>query len=167
MKEEWRDIAGYEGLYQVSNLGRVKSLDHYSSNGVTDILYKGRVIHQSSHNGYMIVHLCKNNKVETVSVHRLVALAFIPNPLHESQVNHIDGNKSNNDFSNLEWCSQRENVLHGVKTGLRNLKIPRSKYKYIYEQHLKGKSYRTLAEEFNVGKTRIYQIVRDCENGTI
>ena len=167
MKEEWRDIAGYEGLYQVSNLGRVQSLDHFASNGNVDILYKGRVISQHSHNGYMLVHLCKKNKVSTTSVHRLVAKAFVPNPLNKPQVNHIDGNKANNNALNLEWCSQSENVIHGVKTGLRHLKVPRCRFQYIYEEHLKGRSYAEIAKEFNVGKTRISQIVRDCENGTV
>ena len=165
--EIWKDVEGFEGLYQVSNMGRIKSLDHYASNGIKDILYKGRIIQQSLHNGYRIAHLCKNNKVKTVNVHRIVALAFVPNPLNEPQVNHKDGNKANNDASNLEWCSQRENVIHGIKTGLRNLKISRDKYQYIYEEHLKGKTYRILAEEFNVGKTRIGQIVRSCANGTV
>ena len=167
MKEEWRDIKGYEGLYQVSNLGKVKSLDHYASNGVTDVLYKGRIIKQFSHNGYMHLHLCKNNKVKTVNVHRLVAIAFIPNPFQKTQVNHIDGNKANNDSSNLEWCSQRENVIHGVKTGLRRLKIPRDKFKYIYDEHLNGKSYRMLADEFCVGKTRIAQIIKGFKDEEI
>ena len=167
MNEEWRDIQGFEGLYQISNYGRVKSLDHYASNGFKEILYQGKILKLHPHNGYLITHLCKNNIVKTIAVHRLVAMVFVENPNNYSQVNHLDGNKSNNHFENLEWCDQRHNVIHRVLTGLRKLKVPRDCFQYIYEEKKKGRSIQSLANEFHVGKTRIWQIVKGVEHETI
>ena len=100
--EKWRSIAGYEGLYEVSNLGSVRSLKF----GKTKILKPGRV------GGYLMVVLCKDGKVRCMKVHRLVASAFIPNPLGLETVNHIDEDKTNNDVSNLEWMSRTDNVAY-------------------------------------------------------
>lgn len=116
MQEEWRDIAGLEGRYQVSNLGRVKSLDREeyrrdANGGYATFKYKGKVLSlvKSSH-GYAIVPLGKNKPFN--SVHRLVAGAFIPNPENKPFINHIDGDRLNNMVSNLEWCTNQENQIH-------------------------------------------------------
>lgn len=109
MKEEWKDIKGYEGLYQISNLGNVKSV---YKNGNFKILIGG------IKNGYRQVILVKDGKRKYINVHRLVAEAFIPNKENKSQVNHIDGNKLNNKVDNLEWCTQSENMKHAYKIGL-------------------------------------------------
>lgn len=118
MQEIWKDIEGYEGLYQVSNLGNVKSLSFGARN-----IRKSNVakfLKQSPTNcGYYKVELYNNGERKMMYVHRLVALAFIPNPEQKSQVNHIDGDKSNNVASNLEWVSSRENLKHATDTGLR------------------------------------------------
>lgn len=108
MKEIWCDVFGYEGLYQVSNLGNVKSL---SSN----LILKGHV----STTGYCDVQLYKNKKARVFKVHRLVALHFIPNPGFKQQVNHIDGNKLNNNVTNLEWTTAKENTEHAIVNGFR------------------------------------------------
>ena len=112
-KEEWKDIKGYEGLYQVSNLGRVRSLDHYVKNGHGNRLVHGKILkpYKSSH-GYLFVALGK--KAKHRSVHRLVATAFIQNPQNLPEVNHKDENKSNNVSSNLEWCNHIYNALYGT-----------------------------------------------------
>lgn len=109
MKEIWKDIEGYEGLYQVSNLGRVKRLKgKYMS--------KERILKPCENNtGYLQVHLCKNSKSKFYKVHRLVALAFIQNPENKQQVNHIDETKLNNVVSNLEWVTAKENNNHGTR----------------------------------------------------
>lgn len=105
MEEIWRDIEGYEGLYQVSDLGRVKSL------------YTNRILKGSKDaKGYLIVKLCKNSIKSNKTIHRLVAQAFIPNPENKPQVNHIDENKTNNMVSNLNWMTSKENNNHGTRT---------------------------------------------------
>ena len=107
MNEEWRDIKGYEGKYQVSNLGRVKSLN-YNKTGV-----EGYIAAENSR-GYLRVGLSKKGKRKMFSVHRLVAETFIPNPNNYSQVNHKDENKQNNKVDNLEWCTPKYNSNYGT-----------------------------------------------------
>lgn len=119
-KEIWKDIKGYEGLYQVSNLGRVRSLDRYvKQNHNTKQLKKGKIIQPTkNHKGYLGLKLCKENTSKKVSIHRLVAQTFIPNLENKPQVNHIDGDKTNNRIENLEWCTNSENQIHAYKMGL-------------------------------------------------
>ena len=121
MSEIWKDIEGYEGLYQVSNYGRVRSLDRYvKQNHNTKQLKKGKIIkQQKGHKGYLILSLCKDKKRKTFKVHRLVAQAFIPNLENKPQVNHINGDKTDNRIENLEWATNGENGLHAYKNGLR------------------------------------------------
>jgi len=106
MEETWKDIKDFEGLYKVSNLGRIKN----NSNKFKKLrLFK---------NGYLYVGLWNKGISKTLLVHRLVALHFIHNPESKKQVNHIDGNKENNAICNLEWCTRQENKVHAVKNGL-------------------------------------------------
>ena len=107
-KRVWKDIEGYEGLYQVSNDGKVRSLNYRQ----TGQKKKMKLLKNSR--GYMRVDLCKNGKVKTFKVHRLVAQTFIPNPQNKPQVNHIDENKANNCMWNLEWTTAKENINHGT-----------------------------------------------------
>lgn len=114
--EEWRDIQGFEGLYQVSNLGRVKSLDRvvYKKDGTTQI-YKERILKQSNlWNEYLVVNLSRNGKPIMHRIHRLVAEAFLPNPNNYPIINHKDENKTNNSVDNLEWCSYSYNLNYGT-----------------------------------------------------
>lgn len=111
MKEIWKDVAGYEGRYKVSNKGRVKSL------------ISGKILkNQSDKYGYQYVKLSngKRGSYKHMSIHRLVALAFIPNPENKPEVNHKDGNKRNNYVDNLEWVTPKENVEHAYRNNLRN-----------------------------------------------
>lgn len=119
--EIWKDVKGYEGIYEVSNLGNIKSLrrllPHFcGGNRVkSEIILKIKI----GKLGYCSLSLSKNNKYKSYLVHRLVCIAFIPNPENKPQVNHIDGNKSNNNAFNLEWVSSKENYHHSVNIGIR------------------------------------------------
>ena len=102
--ETFVKIEGFE-KYEVSNLGKVRNIK------------SGRVLKTSlNNNGYLRLFLCKNNKRKHLYLHRIIATAFIDNPDEKPCVNHIDENKLNNDLSNLEWCTVRENLIHGTRT---------------------------------------------------
>lgn len=118
-KEVWRDISGYEGLYQVSNYGRIKSLPRLVGKGTRfEHISKERLI--KSHintSGYLQVRLCKDGIMSSsLAVHRLVATAFVPNPTLLPEVNHKDENKINNLPCNLEWCTKAYNTRYGTRT---------------------------------------------------
>lgn len=122
MNEVWKDVPEYEGLYQVSNLGRVRSLDRivkirHKNGCVTTRNLKGKIIklHLDIQTNYLTVNLCVNCKSRTKTTHRLVAQTFIPNPENKPEVNHKDGNIINNNVNNLEWCTRSENEIHKYK----------------------------------------------------
>jgi hypothetical protein len=123
--EVWKDVIDYEGIYQVSNLGRVKSLDRIVWNKANKSYSKitGIILKLDCANKYQQIHLTKNGKPSNFLVHRLVAKAFIDNPLNNPQVNHIDENKFNNRLSNLEWVSQSENINHGKRNEIVSKKL--------------------------------------------
>lgn len=146
MKEIWKPIRDYEGLYEISNLGRIKSLRN-------NIILKN----SNSSNGYFTVALCKKGEQKTAVVHRLVALHFIPNDnLIKSEINHIDENRHNNIFSNLEWCTRSENNNHGSRIE----KQAKSLWKPILVIFPNGEkkkfpSSKQAAEELNLSASKI------------
>lgn len=114
--EIWKDIKGYENIYQVSNLGNVRSLDRIDKYKNRPL--KGKLIKPYNNNGYSIAKLWQNNKYKMLSIHRLVAIAFIDNIYKKPCVNHINGIKNDNRIDNLEWCTHKENIQHAFDTGL-------------------------------------------------
>ena len=131
MKEFWKDIEGYEGIYQVSNLGRVKRV-------TTGRILKGC----KDRGGYLVVSLSKNGMYKTHKIHRLVAQAFIPNQENKPDVNHIDEDKANNLYSNLEWVTAKENNNHGTR--------------------IERTSHKIKAIDIVNGEYNIYCSIRDC-----
>ena len=140
MCEEWRDIEGYEGIYQVSNLGRVKSLTRLGSN---NRIFYGTVRKPViDKNGYCIVTLCKDGKTKNQFIHRLVAQTFLPNIDNLPVVNHKDENKQNNCVDNLEWCTVKYNTNYGTsierrKDKRRGIKMNKEIVSRIAEKHKK------------------------------
>jgi hypothetical protein len=120
MEEIWKDIEGYEGIYQVSNLGRARSLDRTIISGAynSPMFKKGTILkpQPKGYIGYVGLSLSKDGKRENVYIHRLVAKAFIPNPDNLPEVNHKDENKKNNRADNLEWVTTQENINYGTRT---------------------------------------------------
>lgn len=139
MQEIWKDVVGYEGLYKVSNLGNVISLNYRKTNKPKKLSYN------VNHKGYLDVHLTKNRTSKHKIIHRLVALAFIPNPNNLPQINHIDGNKQNNNVNNLEWCDNSQNQKHAYKLGLKKklFGIDSPKHTKIYQYDLNGNFIKT------------------------
>ena len=140
MTEIWKDINGFEGYYQVSNLGRIKSLSREIYNGKgyytsTEKILLGHMITK----GYMQVELKKDNKRYLKLIHCLVAEAFIPNPENKPQVNHINGKKSDNMVGNLEWCTNIENQTHAINTGLKKSKDIELSKKHKREYYIKNR----------------------------
>lgn len=178
-REEWRDIAGYEDIYQVSNLGRVKSLARMvkakktKNRGDSFRTAKERILsNHADPKGYVKVKISKNVSTFTAKLHRLVAVAFLENPLGLRDVNHIDGIKANNRVENLEWCTHSYNILHAFATGLKRaapLRGEKSRFaKLTTDQVLKiralyaagGITQDQLAFQFGVTQTAIGCIVR-------
>ena len=168
--EVWKDVAGYEGVYQVSNLGRVRSVDRtvQYSDGRKGI-YKGKTLKPSKskkRRNYLYVTLSYNQKTMYKSVHRLVAETFIENTGNKSEVNHIDGDKDNNKVSNLEWVTSKENSEHAVKNGL--LPSGQDSYKAIFtndqirdmrKEYKGGLRLTDLAKKFRVDISTMHAIL--------
>lgn len=121
IEQIWKDIPNYEGRYQISNDGKVRSLErkvYLESRGIYRTV-KGIILKGSPDTlGYPTVALWKDNKLDLRRIHRLVAEMYIPNPDNKPQVNHIDGDKTNNSYTNLEWVTMSENIKHAYKTNL-------------------------------------------------
>ena len=147
MIEIWKNINGLDG-YQVSNFGSVRHIK------VTYLKAETRPIKKTKYCQARVTI-----KKKKYSVHRLVAEAFIPNNDNKPQVNHKDGNALNNCVDNLEWCSAKENTRHAIQNGLRKLKVPLNKYKYICDEYKNGKNMVEIGKEFNVHSTCIRTIL--------
>lgn len=159
--EIWAEIVNYEGLYAVSNMGRVRSR---ARAGTILILSPDIVVGK----GYMQVTLQRKGARERFKVHRLVASAFIENPEGKPEVNHKDGDKWNNAAQNLEWATRKENNRHALDTGLliprsgmknHNTKLKDSDAEEIRSLFLSGLSQRDIGKKYGVGQTAISEVV--------
>jgi hypothetical protein len=163
MKEIWKDIKGYEGLYQVSNYGRVKSLERIVDHKKTGkVFHKERILKQNTCYGYKTVILCKNSKTKSERVHRLVAQAFIPNPNNMPQINHKNQIRNDNYYKNLEWCDSKYNNNYGN----RSEKIAEQTRKRVEQYDLNGnyiKTWNSLTSVEKELKIHIENIIKVCK----
>ena len=162
--EIWKDIPNHEGLYQVSNLGNVKSLARRNKNRVNkETIMRLRL----NDFGYYQVWLCKNNKSKGFFVHRLVALTFLPNINNLKEVNHIDAVKTNNNVSNLEWCNHADNMRHANNLGLISIKeMTKAKRKYtdidlnrVIELRKANKSHNEISKKTGIHKSTVKRMI--------
>ena len=171
-EEIWKDIKGYEGLYQVSNLGRVKSLERYRKNGKNKGYIKPETILKPliDSSDYLFVILQIDCLKKHLRINRQVALHFIPNPLNLPEVNHLFGDKSDNRACVLEWSTHSENMKHAFRTGLRiglkGEKNPKCKLTKKIVNEIRDK-FKTgnytklkLSKEYNISDAQIGNIVR-------
>lgn len=134
----WKDIRGYEGLYKVSNLGEIKSLDRHTDVGGKFARHQHERILRANpdRQGYLRVDLAKKYQHKTCRVHRLVADAFIANPYKKVEINHKDGNKFNNNVNNLEWATSAENLSHAFLCGISKRNYAPQPVELIDENHI-------------------------------
>lgn len=169
MEEIWKEVEGYNGIYFVSNLGNVKSVDHYCENRVGSGKQTGKTLKkQPSKKGYLRVSLSLNKVKFTTGVHILVAKSFVENPEKKPQVNHKDGIKTNNYPDNLEWCTNQENQIHAVENGLvkHNLgekhhlsKLTNNQVKNIRQLSKLGFTGKELAKDHNISTVAMSKIL--------
>lgn len=172
-KEIWKDVVGYEGYYKVNNIGNIKSLERtiIRRDGVCRLYKESKKRSYIGYKGYVICGFNKGGQKVNKKIHRVVAKAFIPNPEKKLQVNHIDGNKSNNCVSNLEWCTNAENMAHAVEIGLtkgctlsgEDCNLTTTKKTDVLamrKEYKKGcYTYQDIAKKFNVGNSCAYHIL--------
>ena len=167
-EETFVPMKGYEGLYEVSNYGRVLSINKPITKGTG--VRKPKFLKQSKGSkGYIMVKLYKDGQKLGMSIHRIVAINFIPNPSGLNVINHIDCNKTNNRVENLEWCTQRHNMTHAIENGLiayargeksRKSRLTESDVLEIRQLYANAKiSQMALANLFLVGQSSIWSIL--------
>lgn len=167
---EWKAVPGYEGLYIIDEYGKVLSLERKvrTKGDSFRVIPEHSLTWQPTHDGYVFVKLTKGKIKKCIKVHRLVALAFIPNPFNKSQVNHKDGNKRNNNVSNLEWATGKENMEHAVINNLNNCgrgekqghsKATTAMVIKMREYAKEGWTHQAIADNFNFSRSAVTSII--------
>jgi hypothetical protein len=163
----WKDVEGYEGLYQVSNTEKVRSLDRYVKSRIGKRFAKGRVLKQMLGKfGYLTVYLCNKKGKKRKPVHRLVAQSFILNPNNYLEINHKNGIKTDNRVGNLEWCTRSQNMKHAYINGLKSnrgekhsqAKLTEKQVVEIKSKIIQGCRNIDLAIEYNISAKNISNI---------
>lgn len=166
MCEQWKPVQGYENIYEVSSIGRVRSLDRcVICNDGNKKSCVGQLLRPHlNRNGYCVVHLRNDGVSHCMLVHRLVGIAFIPNDENKPQINHKDGNKTNNCVENLEWCTAQENMEHAWRTGLASgdkiSEVSCRRDLYCVETNKYYRSMVEAADDLSVGKASINYAVK-------
>lgn len=159
--ERWKPVNGFEGSYEISNRGVVKSVPRVVQRTTSVYTRRGRLLKLGSIEGYPAAFLWKDGKQYARLVHRMVAEAFIRNPKNKPEVNHKDGNKRNNRKKNLEWSTTSGNHLHAYATGLRKRKLTDDDVKDIRTRVQQGEVQSQLAREYSVSRATICSIVHN------
>lgn len=169
--ETWKSIVGYEGIYEVGESGQVKSLPrikYCGHPGATQKVKERILVKTIDRNGYVRVNLSKNGAAKLFHLHRIVALTFLDNLEGKREVNHIDGDKNNNNTSNLEWVTRSENMRHAFRNNLLNprvgennnkSKLTAEKVKEIRKLRSNGSTLQKIADQYGVSAANISEIV--------
>lgn len=174
VKEIWKPVVGYENLYEVSNMGFIRSLKRQtiSKRNIVRNWESKPIKVIINPRGYAVVNLYLNRKMKQYRIHRLVAISFIPNPHNKPYVNHLDGVKSNNNINNLEWCTSQENSIHAVKTGLlqnssrkgdqhNTFKVTFSEVQEIRKLRKQGYSLTDISSKYNLSKDYTSKLINN------
>jgi len=170
--EIWKDVKGYEGLYKISNLGRVnrlmhvRKLYHIHLKKFIPVVFKDRILKSNMNKGYLGITLHINGSKKQCYIHRLIAEAFIPNPENKPEVNHKNGIKSDNRIENLEWVTHKENMIHAGRMGVMNGGIGENngmsklnEFQVRVIRKSSGLTHLELSKVFNVHRTTVSYII--------
>jgi hypothetical protein len=159
MKHDVKPIVGFEGFYEISSCGKVFSVERVvvKNNGILHKIQKRELKQVTKKTGYNFVHLRKPGLSKVFSVHRLLMIAFVDNPENKEAVNHIDGNRKNNDISNLEWCTKSENAIHAYRV----LKVKHSQTGVIGKLHHRAK--KVIATNPKTNEKLIFDALMDAQ----